>query len=343
MELDVRLMKKAIQLSKRGFPAPNPHVGCVVAHGALIVGEGYHHFAGGDHAEIEALKMAGARARNATAYVTLEPCNHHGRTPPCSEALMRAQVARVVVACRDPNPKAIGGIERLREAGIEVAEGTLELEAAAVNHQFLTAMLLKRPVVVLKAGMALDGRIALPNGESKWITGPEARRQAHRLRAECGAVLVGRRTVELDNPSLTARIPGVKNQPMRVVLDPGNKLDSSWKVFDNSARTIHFTSGELGLVPSGDGFVPEELCKALFDLGVTGLLVEGGAKTSASFLRSGLVDRIELFVAPKILGSGPAWIEDFHLDSLGSAPNFDMIRLRKLKGDLQISLKRKTS
>ena len=336
-------MKRAIHLAKRGFPAPNPHVGCVIAHGAQIVGEGYHHFAGGNHAEIEALKMAGDRARHATAYVTLEPCNHHGRTPPCSEALIRGEVARVVIANRDPNPKAIGGMDRLREAGIEVVVGILELEAEVVNHQFLTAMRLKRPVVVLKAGMALDGRIALPNGESKWITGPEARRQARRLRAECGAVLVGRRTVELDNPSLTARIPGVKNQPLRIVLDPANKLDSSWKVFDNSAQTLHLISGALGLMPGNDGFAPEELCRALFDLGVTGLLVEGGAKTSASFLRSGLVDRIELFVAPKILGAGPAWVEDFNLDSLGSAPNFDMIRLRKLKGDLQISLKPKTS
>ena len=332
-------MKRAIQLARRGFPAPNPHVGCVIAHGDTIVGEGYHHFAGGHHAEVEALLQAGERAQGATAYVTLEPCNHHGRTPPCSEALVKAGVVRVLVANRDPNPKAVGGVQRLLEAGIVVEVGLLATEAQAANDQFLTAMRLKRPVVVLKAGMSLDGRIALPSGESKWITGAEARKQAHRLRAECGAVLVGRRTVEVDDPSLTARIPGVKNQPLRIVLDPGNKLGTHWKVFDAAAPTLHVTDRTLGLVSTPAGFDLLELSEALFNQGVTGLLVEGGGHTIAQFLKAGLVDRIELFVAPKVLGNGPAWVQGLELEGLAFAPHFEVARLKKLKADVQISLR----
>ena len=337
-ELDIRLMKRAITLAKRGFPAPNPHVGCVIAHGADIVGEGYHHYAGGHHAEVDALLAAGDLARNGTAYVTLEPCNHYGRTPPCSEALIRAGVARVVVANRDPNPRAVGGVERLLEAGIKVDTGLLQEAAAKANQQFLSAMKLRRPVIVLKAGMSLDGRIALPSGESKWITGQEARRQAHRLRVECGAVLVGRRTVELDDPSLTARIPGVRNQPLRVVLDPAHKLDARYKVFDASAPTLHLTNGALGLTVHKQGFDLQEVCQALFEKGVMGLLIEGGAHTSARFLQAGLVDRIELFVAPKVLGSGTAWVDGLAIENLALAPEFEITRLKKLKADLQISL-----
>jgi len=336
---DLRLMRRAVSLSKQGFPAPNPHVGCVIAQGEKIVGEGFHHFAGGNHAEVEALLAAGDKARGATVYVTLEPCNHHGRTPPCSEALIRAQVARVVIACRDPNPKAVGGLQRLQQAGIHTELGLLKDEAEAANEMFMSAMKMRRPFVVLKAAMSLDGRIALPSGESKWLTGPDAREQAHRLRAQCGAVLVGRKTVQGDDPLLTARIPGVKNQPLRVVLDPGHKLGTHWKVFDASAPWAHIVEGTYGLYVGADGFDIKELCNALFEQGVTGLLVEGGAHTAACFVRAGLVDRVELFVAPKLLGSGPAWIEGLFLDSLAEAPILKVVSVKKLKADIQITLR----
>lgn len=326
-------------LSRRGFPAPNPHVGCVIAVGGEIVGEGYHRYAGGNHAEVEALRAAGSRAAGATAFVTLEPCSHHGRTPPCTAALIAAGVSRVVVACNDPNPIAAGGLQVLRGAGIECHFGLLQDEAATANEQFLAAMRRRRPWIVLKAATSLDGRIALPTGESKWITGAAARRAAHRLRANCGAVLVGRRTVEADDPALTARIPGVVNQPVRIVLDPLAKLGKDWKVFDDSAPTIHVVDGAFGLKAGSRGFDLQALCGALFEQRINGVLVEGGAATATAFVCQELVDEIELFVAPKLLGSGPAWIESLEIGTVADAPKFVVTSLKKLEADIQISLR----
>lgn len=330
-------MRRAVQLSRRGFPAPNPHVGCVLVRDGEIVGEGYHHHAGGPHAEVVALRQAGGRAKRATAYVTLEPCNHYGRTPPCSLALREAGVARVVVACPDPNPRAAGGASALREAGIPVETGFLEAEAAAANVQFLTAMRLRRPYVVVKAAASLDGRIALPSGESQWITGPAARRAAHRLRAECGAVLVGRRTVEADDPRLTARIPGVVNQPLRVVLDPDGRLSPEAKAFDGEAPTLRVTRADGLAAWTPEGFDLPSLLASLFERGVLGLLVEGGAATISGFVRAGLVDRLELFLGPKVLGAGPSWLEDAGIGVLADAPTFGLGKSRRLNDDLWLS------
>jgi diaminohydroxyphosphoribosylaminopyrimidine deaminase/5-amino-6-(5-phosphoribosylamino)uracil reductase len=324
---DVRFMRRAIDLSRNGFPAPNPHVGCVLVRDNQIIGEGWHDFAGGPHAEAAAIAHAGSSAIGATAYVSLEPCNHQGRTGPCSLALIEAGVSRVVYACPDPNPKAVGGGERLRAAGITVESGLLTEEAAAENRQFFFALQNQRPLVVLKAACSLDGRIALPSGESKWITGEEARAEAHRLRADLGAVLVGRRTVELDDPQLTARIPGVTNQPTRIVLDPGAKLNASYRIFDDAAPTIHMTGA----------FDLPGLMSELFRQGITGVLVEGGATTIGGFLKSGLFDRLELFMAPKILGSGPTWNEGLILDSLADAPQLEIGEIRRLGRDLWIT------
>ncbi len=339
---DIKFMRRAIHLSKRGFPAPNPHVGCVLVQGGAIVGEGYHHFAGSHHAEVEALSKAGPQAAGATAYVTLEPCNHHGRTPPCVDALLAAKVKRVVVACLDPNSKAAGGLERLAAAGIETEVGLLQEQAAAANEQFLTAIRLGRTYVVLKAATSLDGRIALHTGESQWLTEKDARKAAQKLRVECGAVLVGRRTVEADDPKLTARFRGVVNQPVRIVLDPKNRLDTHWKVFDSTAPTIHIVNGKFGLIAGPSGFYLPDLCQALFEAGIKGLLVEGGAQTSSSFIKAKLVDRIELFIAPKLLGSGPAWIENLGVSRLVDAPQFRVNSLKKLKADVQVSLSQET-
>lgn len=321
-----RWMRRAIALSRRGFPAPNPHVGCVIVSGGKVVGEGYHDHAGGPHAEAVALAKAGERASGADAYVTLEPCNHHGRTPPCSLALLQAGIRRVFAATSDPNPKAAGGAQALREAGIEVSIGLLSEEAAGANRIFLGSLALKRPYVIAKAAVSLDGKTALPSGESKWITGPAARAEGHRLRAECGVVLVGRKTVEADDPQLTARLPGVVNQPLRVVLDPGRRLGAHYRVFSNEAETWHIT-GKIDL---------RDLLERLARAGHIGLLVEGGALTLGKFLAEDLVDEVRLFMAPKILGSGLDWVAGLNVSSLADSLQFRLEKPRILAEDTEI-------
>lgn len=324
-------MRRAIALSRRGFPAPNPHVGCVLAREGEIVGEGWHTHAGAPHAEAMALRNAGDLARGADAYVTLEPCNHHGRTPPCSLALVKAGVKNVYVAVADPNPRAAGGASTLRAAGIPVEIGLLAAEAAEANRQFLFAMAHRRPWVVAKAGCSLDGRIALPSGESKWITSEAARRAAHRLRAELGAVLVGYRTVVADDPQLTARIPGVVNPPLRVVLDPRNGLTGREKAFDDAAETLWIR----------EPLSAEQVLGRIREQGRTGLLIEGGGRTIAEFLSAGLVDRLELFVAPRVLGDGPAWCNGLQLPGLAETPEFSLKGVRRVGPDLRLTLDRK--
>lgn len=333
-----RMMRRAIELSKQGYPAPNPHVGCVIARGESVVGEGFHRHAGALHAEAMALAEAGNEARGAEVYVTLEPCNHQGRTPPCSEALIQTGVSSVTIACLDPNPAAAGGAAKLEANGISVRTGLLEAEAAAANELFLTAMSRKRPFVVGKAAMSLDGRVALPSGESKWITSEEAREQGHRLRAECGAVLVGRNTIVRDEPHLTARIPEVVNQPVRIVLDPNSALTGYEPVFGNDAPTWHVVK-----LPSREGHILAPMRGVLLDLrqllseffarGVIAILVEGGPITLGHFIREGLLDRLELFMAPKTLGAGPCWNE-IGVAQLADAPSFRLEGVKELGPDL---------
>ncbi|MFN8219288.1 MAG: bifunctional diaminohydroxyphosphoribosylaminopyrimidine deaminase/5-amino-6-(5-phosphoribosylamino)uracil reductase RibD [Fimbriimonadales bacterium] len=327
--LDERLMRRAVQLSRRGLPAPNPHVGCVIARGGDIVGEGYHAFAGGPHAERVALQKAGKNARGADVFVTLEPCSHHGRTPPCTDALIAAGVSRVVYAVADPNPKAAGGAEVLRAAGIAVDGGLLSAEAEEANERFLTAMRRGRPYVVLKAAIGLDGRIALPDGSSQWITGPEARLAAHRLRAEMGCVLVGAGTVLHDNPQLTVRGVRVRHQPLRVVLDGDAVLTGSERVFSDGGETRWIRS-QVNLAG---------VLHLLMEEGMTGVLVEGGSGVLSAFLQSGLYDAVELFVAPRILGEGLAWANATLPNALRETPTLQVQKVRRRGADLQISLK----
>lgn len=338
-------MRRAIELSRLGFPAPNPHVGCVIVKDGQIVGEGHHECAGGPHAEVQALKAAGDRAKGADVYVTLEPCNHQGRTPPCSGALIEAGVSRVLIACSDPNPRAAGGAERLRSAGIAVVEGLLSEEAAEANKRFLTAMAQGRPYVCVKAAVTLDGRIAKADGSSKWITGEAAREAGHRLRAEMGVVIVGRRTVELDDPELTARIPGVTHQPLKVVIDPQAKLRGSERVFQDEGLVWRIVK------PGCEGASAAFACavdaagqldlNALLEIlrvrGATGVLVEGGGETIRRFLAAGLVNRIELFVAPKLFGEGRIWTgTDLGL-SIADL-NLRIVKTEVLGPDLNVSI-----
>lgn len=316
--LDHRLMGLALHVARRGDPSPNPHVGAVIAHGDQVVSIGYHARAGGDHAEVMALKKAGDRARGATVYLSLEPCNHHGRTGPCAEALLKAGVARVVVATLDDVPGHGGGVERLRQAGVRVTVGLRGQEADALLAGFRKRIHRGLPWVTLKAAVTLDGRSATATGDSKWITGPEARKHVHRMRAAADAVMVGVGTVLADDPRLTVRdAPG--RDPVRVVLDSGLRTPTDAALFDDDApvwivcgpeadadrfEALEEAGAELIEVPLAlDGRASlESALKALAGREVVHLLVEGGATLHGALLQGGWADEGAIFVAPRILG-----------------------------------------
>jgi len=296
-------MRRAVALAGNGFPAPNPRVGCVLVAEGVVVGEGWHRAAGTPHAEANALANAGERARGATVYVTLEPCHHHGRTPPCSRALVEAGVARVVYAVPDPNPQARGGAEFLRSQGVEVVEGVLRPEAEAVNRVWLTAVRRGRPYVCAKAAVTADGFMARPDGSSKWITGEAARAEGYRLRAEMGTVLVGWQTVVRDDARLTARLPGVERPVTRIVLDPDGRLTGREPLFAEPGE-VHVLRAEPD---EPQPWTARQVLDGVWRHGVTSLLVEGGPRTLATFLGEGLVDELHLFVAPVEFGQGMPW------------------------------------
>jgi diaminohydroxyphosphoribosylaminopyrimidine deaminase/5-amino-6-(5-phosphoribosylamino)uracil reductase len=325
---DAAFMRRALDNAERGRgrTSPNPLVGAVVVREERVVGEGAHLAAGGPHAEIEALAAAGEAARGATLYVTLEPCNHHGRTPPCAPAVVAAGVARVVAALTDPNPAvAGGGAAQLRAAGVAVEVGLLADEAERQNAAWLTAMRERRPHVTLKAAATLDGRIADVHGTSQWITGEAARAHAHRLRSYSDAIVIGITTALRDDPALTVRLGAPwPREPYRVVLDTHARLGAD-------ARLIHAATPARALVAVGEGapaarvaalraagatvlvcstsagrLDPAALLAQLFEREVRAVLVEGGGETHAAFLDAGLVDRVALFVAPLLLGGRAA-------------------------------------
>lgn len=319
---DEEYMQRALALAIKaeGDTSPNPMVGCVIVDDdGNIVGEGYHHKAGQPHAEVNALAEAKNLAQGATAYVTLEPCAHYGRTGPCCVALARAGIKKVVVACTDPNPKVAGqGIAYLRLHDIEVVTGVCEKEALRLNEKFFTWITKERPFITLKYAMTLDGKIATANGDSKWITGEAARTFAHRLRKQHDAVLVGIGTVLADDPELTTRMVQGKN-PVRVVLDSKLRISLMATVLNPAAETIIFTSMEadedkvnaLNALPNVEvvclstvsGKLPiAKVVAALAERGLTSLLVEGGSEVHGAFYDAGLADRVYAFIAPKIIG-----------------------------------------
>ena len=319
---DEEYMQRALALAVKaeGDTSPNPMVGCVIVDDeGNIVGEGYHHKAGEPHAEVNALAEAKHLAKGATAYVTLEPCAHYGRTGPCCVALARAGIKKVVVACTDPNPKVAGqGIEYLRLQGVEVVTGVCEKEALRLNERFFTWITKERPFITLKYAMTLDGKIATANADSKWITGEAARTFAHRLRRQHDAVLVGIGTVLADDPELTTRMVQGKN-PVRVVLDTKLRISLMATVLNPAAETIIFTCMEadedkanaLNALPNvevvrlsaEEGKLPiAKVVAALAERGITSLLVEGGSSVHGAFYDAGLADRVYAFVAPKIIG-----------------------------------------
>ncbi len=351
---DLSWMRRAVQLARRGFPAPNPHVGAVVVAAGEKVGEGFHPYAGAPHAEVIALQQAGKRARGATLYLTLEPCCHYGRTPPCTHAILQAGIQRVVVAMLDPNPKVAGqGIAQLRSAGVQVEllardhpqVQPLLTRLEELNRAFLHYHRTGRPLITLKCAMSLDGKIATRTGDSKWITGERARRFAHRLRAEHGCVLVGVNTVLKDDPLLTARLRGVKNQPLRVVLDSRLRTPADARVVKQAAApTLLFCTEPMpshaallqaphveivALPPDTDGRVPvSKVVAHLAQRGIVGILVEGGGEVIASFLRAGLADRVAFFYAPMLIGGREA---PTPVEGEGAAQMADAIKLAQLR------------
>jgi len=325
---DRAFMARALELASRarGLTSPNPLVGAVVARDGVAVGEGYHREAGAAHAEIEALRAAGAGARGATLYVNLEPCVHHGRTGPCVPELLAAGIRRVVVATPDPNPKVNGrGIAALSASGLEVAVGLLESEAQDLNRPFFTYVTERRPFVTLKAAISLDGKLAAWDRTSRWITGEPARREAHRLRSRADAIAVGIGTVLADDPVLTVRLPEPwPREPLRVVADSRARTPLTARVLaaGRAERTVIATTNlappdrvraleERGAtvlsLPSRDGRVDlPVLAEVLAQREVTALLLEGGGELNWAFLEAGLVDRVALFAAPLVLGGAQA-------------------------------------
>jgi len=318
-------MAVALRLAERGLGSvwPNPAVGCVLVQGGRIVGRGWTQPGGRPHGEVEALRRAGASALGATAYVSLEPCAHYGRTPPCTMALLRAGIRRVVVATVDPDPRVDGrGIEQLRQAGVEVAVGLGRAEAEAINAGFILRVRAGRPLVTLKLATSLDGRIATRSGASQWITGEQARARGHLLRASYDAIMIGSGTALADDPSLTCRLPGLEDRsPVRVVLDrrlrlaPASKLATSaatvatWLLTGADAperrrdalRALGVDVQVVGTDESGQLDLREVLA-ALAARGITRVLVEGGAELAASLLRQHLVDRLAWFRGPMLIG-----------------------------------------
>jgi diaminohydroxyphosphoribosylaminopyrimidine deaminase / 5-amino-6-(5-phosphoribosylamino)uracil reductase len=361
---DIAHMRSALALARRGIGNawPNPSVGCVVVNGGRVVGRGITAPGGRPHAEPVALQVAGTSTRGATAYVTLEPCCHWGRTPPCTDALISAGIARVVIATRDPDPRVDGaGIAKLRAAGIVVDEGVLRAEADEVTAGFRLRVRQGRPLVTLKLASTLDGRIATRTGESQWITGEPARRAAHALRGRHDAVMVGVGTVLADDPELTCRLPGYRPLPVvRIVADSHLRTPltatlvataqkaPTWVLIRKGSdrdRRRAFTEAGVRLieVPGAEtGLDISPALRAMATAGLTSILVEGGAQLAASLLRADLVDRIAWFHAPAVMG-GDAWpaVQAFGVEHLGTMPRFARMGQTSLGDDVLSEFVRK--
>ncbi|MBP5118705.1 bifunctional diaminohydroxyphosphoribosylaminopyrimidine deaminase/5-amino-6-(5-phosphoribosylamino)uracil reductase RibD [Pseudomonas protegens] len=359
--LDAHYMARALELARKGRYSthPNPRVGCVIVRDGQVVGEGWHVRAGGPHAEVHALRAAGELARGATAYVTLEPCSHHGRTPPCADALVNAGVARVVAAMQDPNPEVAGrGLQRLAQAGIDTHGGVLEGEARAINKGFLKRMEHGLPYVRVKLAMSLDGRTAMASGESQWITGPAARSAVQRLRAESSVVLTGADTVLADDARLTVRAAelgldaeqtalAMSRPPLRVLIDGRLRVPLDAPFFKAGPALVatcaaveeQYANGpECLIVPGPDGQV--DLRRLLLELaarGVNDVLVEAGPRLAGAFAQQGLVDEYQIFVAGKFLGSSARPLLDWPLAQMSQAPLLKIIEMRAVGDDWRVT------
>nr|WP_189457249.1 bifunctional diaminohydroxyphosphoribosylaminopyrimidine deaminase/5-amino-6-(5-phosphoribosylamino)uracil reductase RibD [Lysobacter bugurensis] len=348
-------MAHALRLAARGryTTRPNPMVGCVLAHGERVVGDGYHVRAGEPHAEVHALRAAGDAARGATAYVTLEPCAHTGRTGPCANALIDAGVSRVVAAMRDPFPQVDGaGFDRLRAAGIAVESGLLEAQARALNAGYLSRLVRGRPWVRVKLAMSLDGRTALASGESKWITGAAARADVQRWRACAGAIVTGSGTVLADDPAMTVRLDGVDvAPPLRVVLDAGLATVHRGRVREGGSPTLYVHApdvkpprgldAQLAAAPvHGGRFDLQAVLAMLAARDINEVLVEAGATLAGGFLAAGLVDELVLYIAPVLLGARARPLFDgLDIDTMAERLQLELVETRTFGADLRLTLR----
>ena len=361
--LDVHYMARALELARKGLYSthPNPRVGCVIVREGQIVGEGWHALAGEPHAEVHALRQAGEQARGATAYVTLEPCSHHGRTPPCADALVNAGVTRVVASMQDPNPEVAGrGLLRLMTAGIAVQCGVLEAEARALNKGFIKRMETGQPYVRVKLAMSLDGRTAMASGESQWITGPEARSAVQRLRAQSSVVLSGADTVLADKARLTVRPDelglnaeltalAAARAPLRVLIDGRLRVPLVAPFFQAGSALVatcaaasargryHDEGHEIVAMADSAGHV--DLRKLLTELGTRGVnevLVEAGPRLAGAFTRLGLVDEFQIFIAGKFLGSSARPLLDLPLAQMSEALELKIVEMRAVGNDWRV-------
>ena len=356
---DAGFMARAIRLAAKGLYStdPNPRVGCVIVREGLIVGEGWHERAGGPHAEVGALRQAGAAARGATAYVSLEPCSHHGRTPPCSGALIEAGIGRVFAAMQDPNPKVAGsGLRQIEDAGIPTFCGLLESAAEALNPGFCKRMRTGRPLIRSKLAMSLDGRTAMASGESKWITGPDARRDVHRLRARSSAIVTGIGTLLADNPTLTARLENPSGeilQPARIVLDSQLRMPAGFNLVQTPGATLLTTlpkprwralSGVTLHELPGDGRNRLNLTAVVDWLGqqqFNEVLFEAGPTLNGALLEANLVDEWIVYMAPVVLGDSGRGL--FHLPALDRMADryaLKLAEIRQVGQDIRMTLTR---
>jgi diaminohydroxyphosphoribosylaminopyrimidine deaminase/5-amino-6-(5-phosphoribosylamino)uracil reductase len=356
---DEVFLARALELAAKGVgrTSPNPAVGAVIVRNGRVMGEGFHRRAGLPHAEIEALRQVNGTARGATLYVTLEPCSHYGRTPPCADALVAAGITRVVVGMVDPNPLVRGrGIRRLRRAGIEVKTGVLKDACLRINEDFICFVKTGKPFVTVKLAASLDGRIATANGDSQWISGEHSRRIVHELRNRVDAVLVGAETVRTDNPQLTCRMRGGRD-PVRVIVDGRLTLDPQARVCTqrSNAATLVFTSEAqthstkaaaltqrgvevVGLAGTDRQIALRPLLKELGQRGIKSVMIEGGGQIAASALREGVVDKVVFFYAPLLLGSeGRAMIGPLNVDRVALGYALHTLEVERSGNDMMVS------
>ena len=345
MELTIKLAEKG-----RGLTSPNPMVGCIIVKRGRIVGKGFHRKAGTEHAEVIAINEAGKKSANSTLYVNIEPCSHWGRTPPCTEKIVEAGVREVIIAMKDPNP-LVDGFKELKFRGIKTKIGILEKEAKKLNEAYIEYMRKKRPFVILKVAMSVDGKIATSSGDSKYITSIEARTHVHKLRSEVDAVMVGLNTVLRDNPELTPRLFKGKD-PMKIVVDSNLKIPKKCNLMKNPAKLIIATTnkaskGEIKkfqhkgvnviITKSKNGMVDlADLMKHLSRHELTNIMIEGGSELNSSAIKSGIVNKILIFTAPKIIGNGIEAIGSLGIKNIDSAIKLKNITFRKIGKDMLV-------
>mgnify|MGYP001206639224 CR=1 FL=1 len=355
-KIDEDYMSLALDLAKKGKnPSPNPMVGCIVIKNGRIIGKGYHKKAGGPHAEVYALREAGADAKGSTLYVNLEPCAHHGKTPPCSEAIIKAGVKRVVSAMVDPNPLVSGkGHAALKASGIETSTGILEEKARELNKFFIKYIKTGLPFVLLKAAISLDGKIAVKTGDSKWISNSEARKKVHILRNQVDAVLIGLHTFLTDNPHLTVRIKNASREPYKIILAGKNRIQNLHKsnlYKENRERLIIVQNTDAGNeVYEGDvhriisldrKHTMKDVCAALGKMEITSLLIEGGGSVFTKFIDENIVDEYVFFIAPIIIGNdGIPFYKNQSGEEIGKAIAFKRINGAFVNGNVYMELKR---